>query len=230
MKREKMVVSGDIGCYTLGALSPLEAIDTCICMGASISAGLGFEKGNPEMRGKVVSVIGDSTFFHSGMTGLADVVYNGGSTLTVILDNRTTAMTGHQDNPGTGRTLKGEYTAAIEIAPLCRALGVKRVREVDPYDLKTLREAIREEAKAGEPSVIVSRRACVLLDKSDKGYYEINGEKCTACKACMVLGCPAITAGESGMTIDPSLCAGCGVCVQVCKFNAIKKAGGEDEK
>ncbi|MDI9463271.1 MAG: indolepyruvate ferredoxin oxidoreductase subunit alpha [Bacillota bacterium] len=230
LKREKMVVSGDIGCYTLGALPPLEAIDSCICMGASISAGLGFEKGNPDLKGKVVSVIGDSTFFHSGMTGLADVVYNQGSTLTIVLDNRITAMTGHQHNPGTGYTLKGKPTTAIQIAPLCRALGVKRVREIDPYDLQKLQEAIREEAAAAEPSVIVARRPCALLDKSTKGYYEIDSEKCTGCRACMGLGCPAVIREEDGMAIDSSLCVGCGVCAQVCKFGAIKKAGGEDEK
>ncbi|HHX74506.1 MAG TPA: indolepyruvate ferredoxin oxidoreductase subunit alpha [Firmicutes bacterium] len=224
LKQQKLLVSGDIGCYTLGALPPLGAMDSCICMGASISAGLGYEKGNPELKGKVVSVIGDSTFFHSGLTGLMDVVYNQGSTLTIILDNRITAMTGHQHNPGTGYTLQGDATAALEIAPICRALGVRRVREVDPYDIRALQAAIKEEAAADEPSVIISRRACALLDKSAKPLYEIN-DNCRNCGACMRLGCPAIAREGDSVTIDPALCVGCGVCAQVCSFNAIGKAG-----
>jgi indolepyruvate ferredoxin oxidoreductase alpha subunit len=224
LRQQKLLVSGDIGCYTLGALPPLGAIDSCICMGASISAGLGYEKGNPELKGKIVSVIGDSTFFHSGMTGLMDVVYNRGSTLTIILDNRTTAMTGHQHNPGTGYTLKGDPTTTLELAPICRALGVRRVREVDPYDIKALQAAIKEEAAADEPSVIISRRACALLDKSAKPLYEIN-DNCRNCGACLRLGCPAMAREGDSVTIDPALCAGCGVCAQVCNFNAIGKAG-----
>jgi indolepyruvate ferredoxin oxidoreductase, alpha subunit len=224
LKKNNLLVSGDIGCYTLGALQPLDAMDICICMGASVSAGLGFEKGNPALKGKVVSVIGDSTFFHSGMTGLADIVYNQGSTLTMILDNRITAMTGHQHNPGTGYTLKGDPTAAIDIAPLCRALGVKRVREIDPFDLDALNAAIKEEVAFDEPSVIITKRACALLDKTPKGTYEIN-DNCKTCGACMKLGCPAIVKNAGSITIDASICVECGVCEQVCKFNAIVKAG-----
>jgi indolepyruvate ferredoxin oxidoreductase, alpha subunit len=225
LKKLKMVASGDIGCYTLGSLPPLEGMDTCICMGASISAALGFEKGNPELVGRVVAVIGDSTFFHSGLTGLADVVYNRGTTLTMVLDNRITAMTGHQQHPGTGRTLKGEPTTAVDIAAVCRALGVSRVREVDPYDLAALEAAIKEEAAVAEPSVLVVRRACALLDKGPKDVYTIDLDKCINCGLCMKLGCPAISSEGGQTTVDASLCVGCAVCLQVCKKEAIVKAG-----
>jgi indolepyruvate ferredoxin oxidoreductase, alpha subunit len=226
LKKLKMVVSGDIGCYTLGSLQPLDGMDTCVCMGASISAGLGFEKGNPELKGKVVSVIGDSTFFHSGLTGLADVVYNRGTTVTMILDNRITAMTGHQHHPGTGSTLKGEPTVALDIHAICLALGVRRVREADPFSLKELEQVIREEAAADEPSVIIVRRPCTLLDKGPKDTYYIDQEKCITCGLCLKLGCPAIVKEADVMTVDQSLCVGCAVCVQVCKSDAITKAGG----
>lgn len=225
LKKLKLIVSGDIGCYTLGTLPPLEAMDTCICMGASISAGLGFEKGNPDLKGKVVSVIGDSTFFHSGMTGLADVVYNRGTTLTLVLDNRITAMTGHQHHPGTGRTLKGDPTAALDIGAICRALGVTRVREVDPFDLGQLEQAIREEIAAGEPSVLIARRSCSLMEKTRNEPYCIDTEKCVACGLCMKLGCPAISRKGDQVAVDAALCVGCAVCVQVCKQEAIVKAG-----
>jgi indolepyruvate ferredoxin oxidoreductase alpha subunit len=228
LRKQKLLVSGDIGCYTLGASAPLEAMDSCICMGAGISAGLGYEKGNPELKGKVVSVIGDSTFFHSGMTGLADVVYNRGTTLTLILDNRITAMTGHQDHPGTGRTLQGQPTVALDIGAICRALGVQRVQEVDAYDLAALEAVIREEAAAPEPSVVIVRRACALLDKSAKTACCIDEEQCSGCGLCMQLGCPALAREGRRIVIDAALCVGCGVCVQVCKFGAIMKAGEED--
>jgi indolepyruvate ferredoxin oxidoreductase alpha subunit len=228
LKKLKMVVSGDIGCYTLGSLQPLDAMDTCICMGASISAGLGFEKGNPALKGKVVSVIGDSTFFHSGLTGLADVVYNRGTTVTMILDNRITAMTGHQHHAGTGFTLKGDPTVALDISAICKALGVNRVREADPFDLKELEQVIREEAAADEPSVIIVRRACSLLDKGPKDSYVIDTDKCITCGLCMKLGCPAIVKGGDVISVDASLCVGCAVCVQVCKSDAIVKAGGDN--
>ncbi len=226
LRKLKLVVSGDIGCYTLGSLAPLEAMDTCICMGASISAGLGFEKGNPELKGKVVSVIGDSTFFHSGLTGLADVVYNRGTTVTMILDNRITAMTGHQHHPGTGQTLKGEPTAALDIGAICTALGVRRVKEADPFNLQELERVIKEELAAEEPSVIIVRRACTLLDKGPKDKYMINTDKCTRCGVCMKLGCPVISKDNDVISIDASLCVGCAVCVQACKFGAIEKVGG----
>ena len=228
LKKLKMVVSGDIGCYTLGSLAPLEAMDTCICMGASVSAGQGFEKGNPELKGRVVAVIGDSTFFHSGMTGLADVVYNRGTTLTMILDNRITAMTGHQHHPGTGSTLKGDPTVALDISAICKALGVKRVREADPFNLQELETAIREEAAVAEPSVIIVRRMCTLQDKSPKQQYMIDQDKCVTCGRCMKLGCPAISKHEDVVSVDSSQCVGCAVCVQVCKTDAIVKAGGDN--
>ncbi|MBS4023357.1 MAG: indolepyruvate ferredoxin oxidoreductase subunit alpha [Dethiobacter sp.] len=225
LKKLKLVVSGDIGCYTLGSLAPLEGMDTCICMGASISAGLGLEKGNRDLLGKVVSVIGDSTFFHSGLTGLADVVYNRGSILTLVLDNRITAMTGHQHHPGTGSTLKGDPTAALDIATICRALGVKRVKEVDPYDLAALEAAIREETAAGEPSVLVVKRMCALMDKGPKDIYTIDKDRCIECGLCMKLGCPAISKVDGQTNVDASLCVGCAVCLQVCKKEAIVKVG-----
>ncbi|MCW3488706.1 indolepyruvate ferredoxin oxidoreductase subunit alpha [Dethiobacter alkaliphilus] len=228
LKKLKMVVSGDIGCYTLGSLAPLEAMDTCVCMGASVSAGLGFEKGNADLKGKVVAVIGDSTFFHSGMTGLADVVYNRGTTLTMILDNRITAMTGHQHHPGTGSTLKGDPTLALDISAICKALGVERIREADPFNLKELEAVIKEEAAADEPSVIIVRRMCTLQDKSPKDLYEIDKDKCVTCGRCMKLGCPAISQHGEIYSVDSSLCVGCAVCVQVCKSDAIVKAGGDN--
>ncbi len=225
LRKLKLVASGDIGCYTLGCLPPLEGMDTCICMGASISGALGLEKGNPDLKGKVVGVIGDSTFFHSGLTGIADIVYNRGTVLTMVLDNRITAMTGHQHHPGSGKTLKGDPTVAIDIGEVCRALGVKRVSEVDPYDLAALEKAIRTEVSAGEPSVLVVRRPCALLDKSAKGIYYIDTGKCIDCGLCMKLGCPAISRGDEAMAVDAVLCTGCGVCVQVCKKEAIVKGG-----
>jgi indolepyruvate ferredoxin oxidoreductase alpha subunit len=228
LRKLKLIVSGDIGCYTLGSLAPLEAMDTCICMGASISAGLGFEKGNPDLKGRVVSVIGDSTFFHSGLTGLADVVYNRGTTVTMILDNRITAMTGHQHHPGTGQTLKGDPTVALDINAICAALGVKRIREADPFNLQELEGVIREEIAVAEPSVIIIRRACTLLDKGPKDTYMINQDTCITCGSCMKLGCPAISKHDEMISIDPSLCVGCAVCVQVCKVDAIEKVGGGD--
>lgn len=228
LKKLKMVVSGDIGCYTLGSLQPLDAMDTCICMGASVSAGLGFEKGNPALKGKVVAVIGDSTFFHSGITGLADVVYNRGTTLTMILDNRITAMTGHQHHPGTGATLKGDPTVALDISAICKAMGVQRVREADPFNLPELEAVIREEAAVDQPSVVIVRRPCTLLDKGPKDTYRIDADKCVTCGLCMKLGCPAIVKGGDAITVDQALCVGCAVCVQVCKAEAIVKAGGDN--
>ncbi len=225
LKKLKLTASGDIGCYTLGSLPPLESMDTCICMGASISAGLGLEKGNPELKGKVVSVIGDSTFFHSGLTGLVDVVYNRGTTLTMVLDNRITAMTGHQHHPGTGSTLKGEPAVALDVSAICRALGVKRVREVDPYDLAALEAAVKEEAAADEPSVLIIKRACALMDKGQKDCYIIDKDKCIECGMCMKLGCPAISKEDEQTTVDAALCVGCAVCLQVCKKEAIVKVG-----
>ncbi len=225
LNKLKMNVCGDIGCYTLGAVAPLSSIDCCFCMGASISSQHGFEKarGRDHMEHSV-AVIGDSTFLHSGITSLIDVVYNKGTSTVLILDNSITGMTGHQQNPITGYTLKGEETSIVDLEALCKAIGVKRVRVEDPFDLEGLEKAIKEETKAEEPSVIIVQRPCALLKyvKHD-GPLTIDSEKCKKCGACMKLGCPAISKTENGMVIDTSLCNGCGLCTKVCKFGAIGK-------
>ncbi|TGE31582.1 indolepyruvate ferredoxin oxidoreductase subunit alpha [Desulfosporosinus sp. Sb-LF] len=225
LKQLKLVVSGDIGCYTLGAMAPLEAMDTTICMGASISAGLGMIKAHPEMADKMVAVIGDSTFLHSGITGLMDVVYNGGNLTTIILDNSITAMTGHQENPSTGKTLMGQPAPQVDFVSLCKALGVKRITEVDPFDLKTVKEIIKTEVAVPEPSVIIARRPCALIIKNTEKPLQV--VDCNGCKACLKLGCPAISFDEENKTaqVDQALCNGCGLCINVCKFNALRKAG-----
>ena len=217
----KVTVSGDIGCYTLGASAPLSAMDSTICMGASIGVMHGFEKVRPEAAKKTVAVIGDSTFMHSGMTGLVNLVYNQGVGLVLILDNSITGMTGHQQNPLTGMTLKEQPTAQLSAEKIAEACGVKRVRVVDPQDLKATEEAIREELAAEEPSVIVVRRPCALLKwVKHKPAFHIDPDKCRSCRACMQIGCPAIVfSGKAA--IDPTLCVGCGLCQQLCKFGAI---------
>lgn len=219
-------VSGDIGCYTLGCVAPLNAMDSTICMGASIGAAFGMAKAG--LKNKIAAVIGDSTFFHSGITGLIDVVYNKGNITVVVLDNRITGMTGHQQNPGSGKTLLGEEVEPVSIAAVARAVGVKRVREVDAYLLKELESALSEELDAQEPSVIVVYGACIIAAKKNVGAipYKIDADKCKACGACFKLGCPAIVRGEAKgkmykATIDPSVCIGCDVCAQVCKFGSI---------
>lgn len=223
----KAVVSGDIGCYTLGALPPLNAMDTTICMGASIGAALGMEKANPNLRGKVVAVIGDSTFFHSGITGLIDVVYNQGQSTVLILDNSTTAMTGHQDHPSTGKTLQKEITHVVDIEGLVKAIGIQRVQVVDPFDMPNLKKVIATEMATPEPSVIIARRPCALLLKGGATPYTVESEVCISCRACIKLGCPAISGVGANITIDPNLCTGCGVCEQVCPVTAIKKVGDQ---
>jgi len=230
LNKLKVTVTGDIGCYTLGAQAPLSAMDTTICMGASIGTALGMEKA----RGKafahnLVAVIGDSTFIHSGITGLIDVVYNKGITTTIILDNRTTAMTGHQENPVTGKTIKGAETTEIDLALLAKAIGVKRVVEVDPFDLKRLEEVIKAELAAEEPSVIITKRKCALLEKGkDKGSCTVSTEICTGCLRCMKLGCPCIIKEGEKVSIDASQCVGCNVCAEVCTFGSISKEGGSN--
>lgn len=224
----KLTVAGDIGCYTLGATPPLTAMDTCICMGASISGALGLEKARgPEFARKLVAVIGDSTFLHSGITGLVDVVYNGGTFTTVILDNSTTAMTGHQDHPGTGFTAKREPAPAVDLENLVRSLGIRRVRVVDPYDLAQMEAALKEETAAPEPSVIIARRPCVLLkgQQPTGGPVAVNEEKCTECGRCRRLGCPALVFKQAKPSVDLTLCNGCGQCIQVCRFEALQKVG-----
>lgn len=233
LSKSKAVVSGDIGCYTLGSAPPLSAMDTTICMGASIGAAFGMEKAG--LKRRIAAVIGDSTFFHSGMTGLLDVVYNKGAVTVIVLDNRITGMTGHQENPGSGKTLMGEEAPQANIAEISRALGVKRVFEVDAYDLAELERVIFTELDTNEPSVIVAYGTCVLAARRNIGAtpYKVDPEKCVACGACFKLGCPSIVRGEpKGKTfkaaIDQTSCIGCDICRQVCKFGAISstKASG----
>ena len=220
----KLTVCGDIGCYTLGGSAPLNAMDTTICMGASISALHGFNTVRPDSADKRVAVIGDSTFMHSGMTGLANIVYNKSISTVLILDNSITGMTGHQQNPTTGLTLKEEPTYAIRMEDVCTALGVKRVRIADPADLAALEAAIKEEIAAEEPSVIIVRRPCALLKcVKHNPPFRVDTEKCKSCKMCMKLGCPAIKFENGKATVDSTLCVGCGLCKQMCKFDAIRE-------
>ncbi len=226
----KARVTGDIGCYTLGVAPPLSAVDSVICMGASIGTAFGMRKAG--YTGRLAAVIGDSTFFHSGMTGLLDVLYNKGAVTVVVLDNRITGMTGHQPNPGTGKTILGEDTIATSIADVARGLGVKRVREVNAYDLSELESTLAEELDCGETSVVVAYGSCVIAAKKAVGAvpYVIDADKCMACGMCFKLGCPAIVRGEPKgdrfkSRIDPSLCIGCDVCAQVCRFGAISSSG-----
>ena len=223
LKQNKLTVLGDIGCYTLGAVAPLGAMDSTICMGASISGLHGFNKaGGGESEGKTVAVIGDSTFMHSGVTGLINTAYNGSNSTVIILDNSITGMTGHQQNPTTGFNLKGDPCAKIDLESLCRAVGIRRVRVVDPYDLAACDAAVKEELAAGEPSVIISRRPCALLKYvKHPGPISADQDKCVGCKSCMRIGCPAISVAEGRAVIDSTLCTGCGVCAQLCKFDAL---------
>ncbi len=223
LSKNKCTVLGDIGCYTLGAVAPLAAMDMTACMGASISAIHGFNKALGEQsEGKTVAVIGDSTFMHSGMTGLANIAYNQSNSTVIILDNSITGMTGHQQNPTTGYTIKGDPAGKIDLEALCRAMGFARVRVVDPYNLKECDQAIKEELAAKEPSVIISRRPCVLLKTvKAKPAYVVEEDKCKSCRACMKLGCPAISMKNGKAVIDKTLCVGCGVCEQLCAFKAL---------
>ncbi len=226
LSKKKVTVLGDIGCYTLGSAAPLNAIDSVLCMGASVSGTHGFNKAKgSEAESKTVAVIGDSTFMHSGMTGLANIAYNGTNSTVIIVDNSITGMTGHQQNPTTGYNIKGDPATKIDLEALCRALGINRVRVVDPYDLKATEAAVTEELAADEPSVIISRRPCALLKYvKAKPALKVDADKCRACKACMKIGCPAITKKDKKAFIDSTLCVGCGVCQQLCAFDAI---GGE---
>jgi indolepyruvate ferredoxin oxidoreductase alpha subunit len=224
LSKKKCTVLGDIGCYTLGAVAPLSAMDMTLCMGASVSAIHGFNKAlGAASEGKTVAVIGDSTFMHSGMTGLANIAYNQSNSTVIILDNSITGMTGHQQNPTTGYNIKGDPAGKIDLESLCRAMGFERVRVVDPYNLEECDRVITEELAAEEPSVIISRRPCVLLKyvKHEKPLC-VNTENCVGCKACMRLGCPAISVKDKKAVIDTTLCVGCGVCKQLCKFHALE--------
>lgn len=225
LSKNKITVSGDIGCYTLGAAAPLAAMDTTICMGASISALHGMNKACPDWSKKSVAVIGDSTFMHSGMTGLVNIAYNATNSTVIILDNSITGMTGHQQNPTTGKNLKGDPAAAVDLEALCRAIGIRRVRVTDPYALAETERVILEELAADEPSVIISRRPCVLLKYvAHQPALHVDGEKCKACKACLRIGCPAISMKDGGCVIDRTQCTGCGICQELCKFDAIVRS------
>ena len=225
LKKNNLTVLGDIGCYTLGATAPLNATDTTICMGASVSGLHGFNKaGAAGLTGKTVAVIGDSTFMHSGITGLVNIAYNESASTVIILDNSTTGMTGHQQNPTTGFNLKGDPCTKIDLEALCRAVGIKRVRVVDPYNLEQVEQAVKEEVGCGEPSVIISRRPCALLKTvKHPGPISVDDAKCIGCKACMRIGCPAISIVGKKAVIDQTQCVGCNVCAQLCRQNAIGK-------
>ena len=224
LAKNKCTVLGDIGCYTLGAVAPLSAMEMTLCMGASISSIHGFNKAlGEESEGKTVAVIGDSTFMHSGMTGLANIAYNQSNSTVIILDNSITGMTGHQQNPTTGYNIKGDPAGKIDLEALCKAMGFERVRVVDPYDLAQCDAVIKEELAVKAPSVIISRRPCALLKyvKHEKPL-KVVCEKCVGCKSCMRLGCPAISIKDGKACIDTTLCVGCGVCKQLCKFDALQ--------
>lgn len=223
LSKNKITVSGDIGCYTLGAAAPLFAVDTTICMGASISGLHGFNKARgEEAEKKTVAVIGDSTFMHSGITGLVNIAYNGSNSTVIILDNSITGMTGHQQNPTTGYNIKGDPAGKVCLEDLVKAVGINRVRVVDPYNLKETETAIKEELAVNEPSVIISRRPCALLKYvKHNAPLCVDKEKCRTCKACLKVGCPAISIRDGKAVIDQTQCTGCGLCEQLCPFNAI---------
>ena len=224
LSKLKLNVLGDIGCYTLGAVPPLGSMDAVVCMGASVGMAIGFDKADSEAHKHSVAVIGDSTFIHSGITGLIDAVYNKSHITVVILDNRTTGMTGHQNHPATGKTIKNEPTYELDLEQVCRAVGVPNVRTIDPNDLSAMEAALKEELAKEEVSVIIAKRPCVLLTKKLYNGFRVN-DKCKKCKACLKLGCPAIVNGKDGITIDVSLCTECGLCRNVCKFGAIEGEG-----
>ena len=229
LAKNKITALGDIGCYTLGAVPPLGALDTTICMGASVSGLHGFTKAQSGAAdGKAVAVIGDSTFMHSGVTGLINMAYNESCGTVIIVDNSITGMTGHQQNPTTGYNLKGDPCTKIDLETLCRAVGIRRVRVVDPYNLKETEDAIKEELAAPEASVIISRRPCALLKyvRHEKPV-RVDADKCRSCRMCMKIGCPAISMKDGKAVVDNTLCTGCGVCSQLCKFGAIKRAEEE---
>ena len=222
-------VMGDIGCYTLGALPPLGAVDTTVCMGASISGAHGFNTARgPESAKKTVAVIGDSTFMHSGVTGLIDIVYNKGVSTVIILDNSITGMTGHQHNPTTGKTIKGEPAPAVSLEKLCQAVGVKNVSVCDPYKLDEFKSLVSAQLQIEEPSVIIARRPCIMLPevKILPPLY-VDHDKCKSCRQCMTIGCPAISFADKKASIDQTLCVGCDLCMQMCKFGAILKKEGK---
>lgn len=222
LNKLKLTVNGDIGCYTLGAVAPLSSVDTCVCMGASVGMAHGMKKAMGE-NSHNVAVIGDSTFLHSGVTGLINAVYNQSGITLMILDNSTTGMTGHQQHPATGKTLNGEPAPAVLLDELCRACGVKDLQIVDAYDVKAVEAAVKKAIASDEVSVIIAQRPCALLDKSPKPKVVVDG--CKNCGICMRLGCPAISKSADGIKIDVNQCVGCEVCVHVCPFGALSKGG-----
>ena len=230
LKKNKITCLGDIGCYTLGAAAPLSSVDTTLCMGASVSAIHGFIKmQDPEAARHTVAVIGDSTFMHSGMTGLANIAYNMSNSTVIILDNSITGMTGHQQNPTTGYNIKGDPAGKIDLEALCRAMGFERVRVVDPYNLAECDSVIREELNVDAPSVIISRRPCALLKYvKHKAPLRVNPDKCVGCRACMQIACPSISFREKKAVVDATQCVGCGVCSQLCRFGAYESTAKED--
>ena len=225
LAKMKLTVLGDIGCYTLGATPPLCALDSTLCMGASVSGIHGFNKARgTDSEKKTVCVIGDSTFMHSGMTGLVNIAYNASNSVVIILDNSITGMTGHQQNPTTGYNIKGDPAAKVNLEKLCNSLGIERVRVIDPYNLDECETVVKEELAANGPSVIISRRPCMLLKYvKPKPALTVDSDKCRACKSCMRLGCPALSFKDGKAVIDSTQCVGCGVCEQLCRFDAIKE-------
>ncbi len=225
LKKLGVMVSGDIGCYTLGAAAPLQAMDSTVCMGASISGLHGFNKARKgEYEGKAVAVIGDSTFIHSGITGLISIAYNASNSTVLILDNSITGMTGHQNNPANGKNIHGDPANAVNLEALVKSIGISRVTVVDPGDLAALEAVLKQELSAAEPSVIICRKPCALLKSvQHKPAFRINADKCKSCKACMKIGCPAISMTGGKAKIDPTLCVGCNLCSQMCKFDAIEE-------
>lgn len=227
LKKLKVVVSGDIGCYTLSALPPLAAMDTCVCMGASVGIAQGLQHAGTSKK-PVVGVLGDSTFLHSGIPGLVNAVYNQSNITLIILDNRITAMTGHQENPGTGRTLRGEATHSLDFAALARAVGVTHVSEINPLDLKATEAALRSALEFSGPAVVIAREPCVLIEKGKvRERFRIDPAVCIRCKLCLRIGCPAISLKNDVVSIDPLQCTGCGLCAQVCTSGAIMKEMAE---
>jgi indolepyruvate ferredoxin oxidoreductase alpha subunit len=225
LRKLRLTVTGDIGCYTLGTLPPFNAMHTTSCMGSSIGHAFGIEIAQGEnLKGKVVGVIGDSTFLHAGMPGLLDVVYNKGITTVIICDNKTTGMTGHQQHPGTGRTIKGEPTTRVDYESLCKALGIRFVKKADPHDLELFEETLKEALAVEEPAVVISERSCAMLPsvrKAPHPVYTVDWEKCNACKVCYRFSCPCMDRRGEKPIIDPDTCVGCGLCAQVCKAEAI---------
>ncbi|AAK79960.1 indolepyruvate ferredoxin oxidoreductase alpha subunit [Clostridium acetobutylicum] len=233
LKKLKLNVSGDIGCYSLGALLPLRSIDSCICMGASIGIAHGMEKARgTEFINRTVAILGDSTFIHSGITGLIDIVYNKGNSTVIILDNAVTAMTGYQSNPTTGYNIKNEATKKVELEKLCRAVGVERIKVVDPFNVDEVESVVKEEIAACEPSVIIARRECERIKehKSKAIPLKVNQSKCVKCRKCLEIGCPCICIEDEDIVVNKSLCIGCKLCMNICKMDAFEEDGDVNEE